>query len=86
MNNEEILKNVKRKFALNVEQITQLKPIILFVIKSKADEDKIFIQHIQDHLDKEERGLKLYKIPAGKVGCAICGKTAEEIIKEKQNE
>ena len=50
--------------------------------KSKGD---VFVEHIQEHLDKGERGLKLYKIPEGVVGCAICGKTVDEIYEEYKN-
>ena len=44
-----------------------------------------FVQHIQDHLDNGDTGLKCYKIPEGVVGCAICGKTVDEIAKDKLN-
>lgn len=48
-------------------------------IKKLKENDITFIQHIQSHLDKNERGLKLYKLPVGMVGCAICGRTADDI-------
>lgn len=40
-----------------------------------------FVNHIKRHLEKRERGLKLYKLrdKPDEVGCAICGKTVDEI-------
>lgn len=43
-----------------------------------------FVNHVQKHLDNDERGLKLYKLKdkPNEVGCAICGKTINEIVEE----
>lgn len=42
-----------------------------------------FVNHIQEHLNHGDRGLKLYKLSDKPkvVGCAICGKTIDEISK-----
>lgn len=44
-----------------------------------------FVNHIQEHLDKGDSGLKLYKLKdkPKTVGCAICGKTIHEIVEEE---
>ena len=88
------MKNIKEKVLKEVEERFQKEalndePPHLFCMKEAIDltlievkkNDASFIEHIQNHLDKGERGLKLYKLPEGKVGCAICGKTVEEIIR-----
>ena len=41
-----------------------------------------FVQHIQKHLDNGDTGLKLYKLEKGVVGCAICGKSVEQISED----
>jgi hypothetical protein len=48
----------------------------------KAEKGVLFIKHIQKHLDDGDKGLRLYKLPKGEVGCAICGKTVEQIYKD----
>ena len=51
----------------------------------EAEESVTFVRHIKNHLDNNDTGLKLSKLPEGKVGCCICGKTVEEIFKEEHD-
>jgi len=42
----------------------------------------MFVNHIQAHLEKKERGNKAYLIPEMEVGCTICGKSITQISME----
>lgn len=44
-----------------------------------------FVKHIQTHLENGDSGLQLYKLRDKplEVGCAICGKTIDEISPKK---
>lgn len=53
------------------------------ILKNK---ERWFVEHIQNHLDKEDRGCVPSKITKGKVGCTICGRDIDEIAHDKVRE
>jgi len=44
--------------------------------------ERVFVKHMQDHLENDDRGCDGDKITPGVVGCTICGKDIDQIFEE----